>query len=138
MTGQLIINAKDAFTTWGVILEQDAMSALMAPAPLKPFPENKGRGEHGKQVFTANPRVDERTVQLPLIIKAANETAFRSQYAAFVTELQGGVITITTSFMPGIKYRMLYESCAQFSEFRFLLGKCLLRLNEPNPNNRAI
>lgn len=138
MIGQLVINGKDAFTTWGVVLEQDALSALMAPAPIKPFPENKGRSEHGKQVFTTNPRIDERTISLPLIMTAATEAAFRTAYFAFVTELQTGALTITTSFLPGVKFRMIYENCQQFTQFQRQTAKFLLRITEPNPNNRAI
>lgn len=139
MTGQLIINGKDAFTTWGVVLEQDALSALMAPAPLKPFPENKSRIEHGKQVLTTiAAKIDERTISLPLIMTAATEAAFRAAYFAFVTELQAGALTITTSFLPGVKFRMIYENCQQFTQFQRQTAKFLLRLTEPNPNNRAI
>lgn len=136
-TGELYINGKDAFITWGVGLEKDSLSTLMTPAPLKQFIENKSRLEHGKRVLVVNARVDERTIQLPLIVKAPSEAVFLSNYAAFITELQTGVITITTSYQLGVKYKMIYESCGQYTQYDRRMAKFLLRLTEPNPADRV-
>lgn len=45
---ELFINGKDAYTTWGISMDDTALSALMTPAPNKEFIENKSRMEHGK------------------------------------------------------------------------------------------
>ena len=37
---------------------------------------------------------------------------------------------------PNIVYRTIYISCNQFSQFMQGIGKFVLKLNEPNPNNR--
>lgn len=138
MTGDLTINGKDAYTTWGVFLEDGALSALMTPAPLKSFIENSVAGEHGKQIFAQNPKVDERTISMAVCIKADTETQFMIRYKAFVTELQSGILEIKTKYEPDVVYRCTYLSCQQFSQFVRRLGKFVLRLSEPNPMNRSI
>lgn len=138
MIGELFINGKDAQTEWGVTLETSGLSALLTPAPTKEFVENKSRLSHGKQVLTANPRVDERDVQLTLFITAKDLAAFLTKYGSFVAELQKGSINIRTKYEPTTLYRMIYKSCVQFSQFNGRLGKFVLKLNEPNPNNRAL
>ena len=50
MVGQLYINSKDAYTTWGITLDETSLSALMTPAPAKDFTENKSRSIDGKMV----------------------------------------------------------------------------------------
>ena len=36
---ELFINGKDAYTTWGISMDDTALSALMTPAPNKEFIE---------------------------------------------------------------------------------------------------
>ena len=56
MIGELFINGKDAYTTWGISMDDTSLSALMTPAPNKDLVENKSRLEHGKRVITDNPK----------------------------------------------------------------------------------
>ena len=60
LKGQLYINGKDAYLTWGIFLDETALSALMTPAPNKEFISNKYRSKDGKSVIKHNPRLDER------------------------------------------------------------------------------
>ena len=46
--GQLYINGKDAYLTWGIFLDETALSTLMTPAPNKEFISNKYRSKDGK------------------------------------------------------------------------------------------
>ena len=43
MIGWCTIYGKDAFGSWGIVLDSTALSALMTPAPNKDFIENKSR-----------------------------------------------------------------------------------------------
>ena len=112
---ELFINGKDAYTTWGISMDDTALSALMTPAPNKEFIENKSRMEHGKRVITADPF---------------------ARYDSFCNELDKGILEIKTKYQPNIVYRTIYISCNQFSQFMQGIGKFVLKLNEPNPNNR--
>ena len=51
LKGQLYINGKDAYITWGIFLDETALSALMTPAPNKEFISNKYRSKDGKSVI---------------------------------------------------------------------------------------
>lgn len=135
--GQLIINNKDAYQTWGVSMNEEALSLLMTPASAKPFIENKSRLNNGKSVIVNNARVDERQITLVFNMSASSQSQFLTRYNSFVSELQGGTVNISTSFLPNVVFRCVYISCTQFSEFMMGLAKFYVRLEEPNPANRA-
>lgn len=138
MTGECFINGKDAYTTWGIVLSDSALTALMTPAPLKPFVENKSRTLDGKTVSIKNPKYDERDVQVTFSLVARTKSEFLARYDSFCAELKTGAIDIRTINQPSVVYRTVYGSCTQYSMFNGRLGKFVLRLNEPNPNNRAL
>lgn len=50
MKDELRINGKDAYTTWGISMDNNALSELMTPSSNKTFIENESRLEHGKRV----------------------------------------------------------------------------------------
>lgn len=138
MTGVLFINNKDAYINWGIIFGETSFTALLTPAPLKNYIQNKSALIPGKQVLTDNPpKVDERDLQLVFYLKAKNLDQFLTRYNNFVAELEKGVIDIRTKYQPGVTYHCTYISCAQFSQFNGRLGKFVLKLNEPNPKNRV-
>ena len=136
LAGELTINGQDAYTTWGVFLDDTGISTLMTPAPLKEYITTKSPLQHGKDVVPVAPKVDERDVTLVLNIVADNRTQFLTRYAAFIQVLQAGDIVITTRYT-NETYRMKYVSCQQFSSYRGGVGKFTLKLNEPNPKNRS-
>lgn len=136
LTGQLYINGKDAYKTWGIHLGSDALSALMTPAPNKDFVSNAYRAYDGKRVVRNNPRKDERDITITIYLSAKTETEFLTKYASFCEELATGYLVIRTSFQPKVYYRCLYTSCTQFSQYNRQLAKFSLKLNEPDPSNR--
>lgn len=136
--GELFINGKDAYTTWGISMDNTSLSSLMTPAPNKEFIENKSRLEHGKRVITSNPRKDERDLTLQINLTASNEDSFFARYDSFCEELETGCLDIRTKYQPTVMYRTIYLSCQQFSQFMRGVGKFILKLNEPNPKNRSL
>lgn len=137
MIGELTINGKDAFTEWGISLDETALSALMMPAPNKPLIENKSRLEHGKSVITDNLRFDERNITLQINLTASNKNQFFTRYNSFCAELAKGVLEIKTKYQPGVVYKTIYQSCSQFSQFMQGIGKFSLKLCEPDPSDRG-
>lgn len=137
MKNELIINGKDAYTEWGISMDDTALSALMTPAPNKELIENKSRLEHGKRVVTTNPMKDERNLTLQINITAPNADEFFVRYISFCEELATGILDIKTRYQPDITYRTIYLSCQQFSQFMQGIGKFVLKLNEPNPSNEG-
>lgn len=136
--GELFINGKDAYATWGISMDDTALSALMTPAPNKEFIENKSRMRHGKSIIAVNPNKDERDLTLQIHLTASDKTAFFERYNSFCAELDTGVLEIRTIYQPDVVYRTIYISCSQFSEFAQGIGKFVLKLNEPNPKNRNV
>ena len=138
MIGELFINGKDAYTTWGISMDDTSLSALMTPAPNKDLVENKSRLEHGKRVITDNPKKDERNLTLQINLTAPDKDTFFRRYDSFCDEQETGVLEIKTKYQPTVVYKTIYQSCQQFSQFMQGIGKFVLKLNEPNPKNRNV
>ena len=136
--GELHINGQDAYTTWGISFDQTALSTLMTPSPNKAYIENKSRLEDGKRVIVHNPKVDERSVTLTFNLTAKNEDEFFTRYNSFCEELKNGHMEIKTKYQENVVYRMVYESCTQFSQLIREIAKFSLKLTEPDPTNRGI
>lgn len=138
LNGQLYINGKDAYLTWGIFLDETALSALMTPAPNKEFISNKYRSKDGKSVIKHNPRLDEREITLPFNMTAKDTDTFMTNYARFCEEvLAKGELVIHTRFQPNVWYRCIYLSCTLFSQFIREMAKFSLKLNEPDPSDRG-
>lgn len=135
MTGDLIINGKDAFTEWGVSLSQTALTTLMTPSEMKEYIKTTARTESGSRLVN-NATINERTITLDLHLVAVDEAAFLKQYAAFCDVLAGGELTIRTRWQPNVIYRLFYQSCSQYSQLINGLAKFSLKVIEPNPTNR--
>ncbi len=138
LEGQLNINGYDAYQTWGIFMNDTALSALMTPAPCKEFISNKYRTKDGKHVLKHNPRLDERDITIGFNMVAKDEETFLANYAKFCEDvLSTGELVIRTKFQPDIWYRCIYISCTQFSQFIREMAKFSLKLNEPDPSNRG-
>lgn len=137
MTGELFINDKDAYTTWGITMDDTSLSALMTPPPQKNLIENSSRLEHGKRVISSNPKKDERNITLFLNLTARDKDTFFERYDSFCNELATGMLRIRTKYQPSVEYKTLYLSCNQFSQFMQGIAKFSLKLCEPNPDDRT-
>ena len=134
--GETFINGQDAFTTWGISLDSTALSALMAPPPMKDMIENKSATENGKSVIRSARMIDERTLTLGFNIVGSSQQDFLDKYRRFCSVLSGGSINIQTKYQPGVVYHLDYISCNQFGEYGMTMGKFSLRVLEANPANR--
>jgi len=133
MTGDLFINTKDAWTTWGVFLEDGSEDKLLQASPLKDYIGNKSRQDHGKQVLDTTPRVDERNVTVVFCFANA-PTNFITRYKLFTTELYLGNITLQVVRL-GITFNLKYLNSTALSSMT-TLGKVAVTFSEPNPMNR--
>lgn len=138
MKDELYINGKDAYTTWGISMDDTSLSELMTPVSNKEFVENESRLEHGKKVIVSNPRLDARNVTLKINLSATSEQQFFERYNSFCKELATGVLEIKSKYQPDVVYKTIYQSCSQFSQFMRGIGKFTLKLVEPNPNDRKL
>ena len=66
--GQLFINEKDAWLTWGAFMVSDSLDNLLLPPSPKPYTENNFRSQDGKQVFIVNTKKDARDIEVEFCI----------------------------------------------------------------------
>lgn len=137
MTGELFINGKDAYTEYGMSLEDGAISALLTPPSLKEFVENESRIENGKKIIVGYPVYDARDVSLAFHIVAPTKEAFFAKYQALCAVLQKGIVKIKTKYQADSVYKFVYNSCTQFSQYSFGIAKFTLKLTEANPADRT-
>ncbi len=138
MTGDVTINGVDAYARYGVNLEDGALSTLMTPAPMKEFIDGKSRLRHGKSVVVKNARYDSREMTLPFHLIAGSRDEFFAKYALFCSEvLSKGKFELRTKYQSGVVYRLVYLSCTQFRQFMQEMAVFSLKVEEPNPADRA-
>lgn len=137
----MTINGYDAFQTWGITPTDDAVTALMTPAPLKDYVSNESPLAAGKEMLSIGsyvPKADSRDVQIKFNLCAATKAKFLANYNSFCTELAKGYMEITLPTVnPDVVYRCYYQSCSQYSQFNGKAAKFLLKVTEPDPTNRT-
>ena len=134
--GELKINGYDAYETWGVSMEDQALAALMTPPTMKDSVRNESRLEHGTLYWAENPKVASRDLTLPIHLVARTKAEYLRKYASFCEELSKGTIDIETCYEQNVIYRCIYQSCTQFTQFINGIAKMSLKLVEPDPTNR--
>lgn len=139
MKGDLIINRKDAFTTWGIRMGEGFLDALGSSVPMKEFIVNKSRLEHGKRVITTTPKVDERELTLSFTIEGVTASDYQEKKKAFFEELYKGVIDIQVPLVSSEIYHLIYlgKNITYAQSLDRTFGKCSMKFCEPNPDNRT-
>ncbi|MEL5895931.1 hypothetical protein AAE250_20845 [Bacteroides sp. GD17] len=136
---ELIINNKDAFKEWSVRMGDNFLDVLGAPVPMKEFIENKSRLEHGKQVITDNPKLDEREFTLVFTIVGSSQADFQTKKKAFYEELYKGAINIQVPANGSDIYHLIYlgKSISFAQSFDRTFCKISAKFCEPNPSLRT-
>ena len=138
MTGELFINGTDAYTAYGMSLEDGGLERLMTPAPNKQPVTNKNVVTDGASVVGVTVGCkDERTLSIPFHIIAADQSDFLTKYAALCAVLDNGIVSISTRWQPNVVYHFIYIDCQQYQQFINGMAKFMLSLYEPNPSNRT-
>lgn len=139
MTGELYINGKDAWTTWGVNMGDGFLDALDAPLQMKDYIEDESRLEHGKRMITSNAKVDSREITLGFTIMGASESDYRAKRKAFLSELQAGAFTVNVPKLGADLYKLVYtgRSISYGLSADRTFGHFTMKATEPNPADRA-
>lgn len=138
MKNELIINGKDAYTTWGVRMGDKFLDTIGASSPLKEFIENKSRLEHGKSMIVNDPKLDERDITLSFTIEGSSQSDYQSKKKAFFDELYKGAVDIKIPANSNEIYHLIYlgKSVIYAQSLDRTFGKCSMKFCEPNPANR--
>lgn len=139
MTGDLFINGKDAFSTWGVRMGDSFLDAIDGFNEMKDYIENESRLEHGKRVITDNAKVDSREITLQFTIEGSSESDYRSKKKAFQTELEKGAVNIKVPVLGNEVYKLVYlgKSISYGLSPDRCFGKVSSKFEEPNPMDRS-
>jgi hypothetical protein len=142
MTGELLINGVDVYTTYGVTPLKGTFEELLKPVPAKPPLTVEIDTLHGEDVFfQAVPKLSARSFTLPLAIVASNAANFFTKKDAFETFLRVGLFTVSCPKITGKTFRCYFEDCTQYNQLEPITNKRVsaiiqLKLREPNPSVR--
>lgn len=138
MTGDLIINKKDAFSTWGVRMGDGFIDAIDGFNEMKEYIENESRLEHGKRIITENAKVASRQITLQFTIEGNSESDYRTKKKSFQTELEKGMVNIKVPALGNEVYKLVYlgKSISYSLSSDRCFGKVSSKFEEPNPNDR--
>lgn len=137
MTGDLIINGKDAYTTFGVSMGDGFLNEIMSFPPIKSFIENKSRLEDGKQLIYNAPKYDERDITLTFYIEGDTQEEYIQNYSLFQAELKKGLIEIKIPAVNDLVYKLTYLNSQSYAMNRSrTFSKFSVKFNEPNPADR--
>lgn len=139
MIGDLIINGKDAFITWGVRMGDGFLDAIDGFNEMKDYIENESRLEHGKQVITDNARIASREIALQFTIEGSSESDYRAKKKAFQSEMEKGAVIIKVPTLGNEVYKLVY--LGKSLSYGMNLGRCFGKVSskfcEPNPTDRS-
>lgn len=139
MTGDLKINNKDAWTTWGVRMGDGFLDIIDGFNEMKEYIENESRLEHGKRVITENAKVASRQITLQFTIEGDSESDYRTKKKSFQAELEKGAVNIKIPALGNEVYKLVYlgKSVSYALSSDRCFGKVSAKFEEPNPMNRS-
>lgn len=139
MIGDLIINGKDAFATWGVRMGEGFLDAIDGFNEMKDYIENESRIEHGKRMITDNARIASREIALQFTIEGSSESDYRAKKKAFQSEMEKGAVIIKVPTLGNEVYRLVYlgKSLSYGMNLDRCFGKVSSKFCEPNPTDRS-
>lgn len=139
MSGDLIINGKDAWTTWGVCMGDGFLDVIDGFNEMKDYIEDESRLEHGKRMITNNAKVSSREITLQFTIEGGSESDYRTKKKAFQAELEKGIVNIKIPDIGTDVYRLVYlgKNVSYGLSLDRCFGKISSKFCEPNPMDRS-
>lgn len=139
MTGDLFINGKDAWATWGIRMGDGFLDTIDGFNEMKDYIENESRLEHGKRVITDNAKVDSREITLQFTIEGNSENDYRTKKKSFQAELEKGTVNIKVPTLGSEVYKLIYlgKSVSYGLSLDRCFGKISSKFEEPNPMDRS-
>lgn len=139
MSGDLFINNKDAWSTWGVRMGDSFLDTIDGFNEMKDYIEDESRLEHGKRMITDNAKVASREITLQFTIEGSSESDYRTKKKAFQTELEKGLVNIKVPALGTDVYKLVYlgKNVSYGLSLDRCFGKVSSKFCEPNPANRS-
>lgn len=135
MKGSLYINDKDAFITWGVVMQKGAYNSILLPPSNKAYATNDQRASSGVQVFYENIQPSDRTFNISFVILADTKQDYLSKYKSFVNELSNGQVIMRITELKTI-YKLHVDGYLNLNNYMNKQGILNVRFSEPNIKER--
>lgn len=138
MIGDLFINGKDAWDTWGVNMGDGFLDALDAFVPLKEYIGNDSRLEHGRRVIVSSPRLASRELALRFTITGGSQQDYRLKRESFEAELCGGAVEVRVPALGKQVYKLVYlgKNVSYGMNVQRTFCTVSAKFEEPNPADR--
>ena len=138
MTGELIINGKDAYTMWGVNMGDKFLDTLDEKVGKKEYITNDNKLKDGIEYCDAIPKSNERQITLTFTIMGSNRADFTTKKDAFFDELDKGNVTIQVPANDAKVYHLKFKDStgAYAKNTKRTFCKVGVKFTEPNPKNR--
>lgn len=138
MRGDLYINNKDAWKTWGVRMGNNFLDVIDGFNEMKEYVSNESRQEHGKRIVTNNPKVAAREIALSFTIQGKTKSDYRAKRNAFQEELEKGNIKINVPELGDQVYKLVYtgKNVSYGRSKNGCFGRMSGKFTEPNPKDR--
>lgn len=135
MKGSLFINDKDAFVTWGVVMQKGAYNSILLPPSNKAYTTNDQRSSSGVQVFYENIQPSDRTFNISFVILADTKQDYLSKYKSFVDELSNGQVIMRITELKTV-YKLHVDGYLNLNNYMNKQGILNVRFSEPNIKER--
>ena len=130
MTGQLLIDGVDAYTSFGVYVERQGWNGLLSFPPLKEPDKNEWQEYDGREVDLSDPVLNTREIQMSLACQG-------SGYTSFLSALGGGkAYHIVTALGRQFKLRLVQQPSLTMAEAN-TLSKLTLKFADDFPLDRS-
>lgn len=134
----LLINSKDALTTYGVRMGEEFIDSLLQPSNFKSSVSNRSRLEDGVRYTIVERKVDEREVTLAFVLVASTKSEAQKKLSAFLSVLSAKEVTIEVPAIDTGLIHLIATECASFHRnLSGTLYSIKAKFTEPNPNNRT-
>ena len=140
MTGELIINGKDAYQEWGVNMGENFLDSLEEPAGLKDYVTNSSRLNDGVDYCNVKPKTDERQLTLLFTITGSSTTDFALKKRAFFEIMYSADVIITVPVIGVLtKFHLKYKGTTGVYAQNVARTFCKVgfKFTEPNIRNRT-
>ena len=138
MTGELLLNGKDAYNVFGITMGDGFIDSLLTSAPQKEYIKNQCRSNNGTSIINNNPRIDERTLSLAFSIEGLNRADYLAKLKLFYAEISNGLVTVKVPPLGNDVYKLYYQKpVANNGNVNKTASKTVLQFIEPNPSDRS-
>ena len=140
MTGQVIIDTVDIWTSYGAFLLNGSYDGLLMPAKRKASINNNWTDQNGLDIDLDSPKYESKEAELSFILSASNETEWWNRYNAFFTLLKSAgerslfVKELNKTFLVYYIETTTYEQLTTIKAVSKVVSRFTIKVGIANPD----